>query len=324
MRILVILIKWKHVKLSSLLVSMCAALSVTAPAAAFELAHSEGTVSLPSVASNIVTFDLSVLDSLNTLGIAVVGVPKSTYEGSLAKFNDAAVVGTLFEPDYPVLKKLNPDLIFAGGRSQKAIPKLNEIAPTAALNSDPSAFLESFRRNNLALAQAFQKEGQAWKAIAAIDKNVEALHDANKGKTAAFLFVVRNNVIAHAPGDRFGYAYELAGLQSVLPAKDPQAPVTPRPKPGSPEAKAADAARAKTIASIAKAEPDWLIVLDRGAINGAKKTAADTLAKHPQLSQTQAFKQGRVFYVDPNGWYIIGGGLTNLKDITDTMLGSMK
>ncbi|PLC49690.1 hypothetical protein CR159_12305 [Pollutimonas subterranea] len=303
---------------------MCAALSVTLPAAAFELTHNEGTVKLPSAASKIVTFDLSVLDSLNTLDVAVAGVPKSTYEGSLAKFNDATVVGTLFEPDYPVLEKLNPDLIFAGGRSQKAIPKLQEIAPTASFNSDPSAFLDSFRRNNLALAQAFQKKDQAQKAVDAIDKDVEALQNANKGKTAAFLFVVRDNVIAHAPGDRFGYAYELAGLQSVLPAKDPKAPVAPRPEPGSPEAKAAAADRAQTIASVSKAEPDWLIVLDRGAINGAEKTAANTLAKHPQLSQTKAFKEGRVFYTDPNGWYVIGGGLTNLKKITESMLAAMK
>ena len=155
------------------MISMCAAVSVTLPAMAFELTHSEGTVKLPSVASKIVTFDLSVLDSLNTLDVAVAGVPKSTYGGSLAKFKDATVVGTLFEPDYPVLEKLDPDLIFAGGRSQKAVPKLREIAPTAVLHSDPSAFLDSFRRNNLALAQAFGKNSQAQEAIAAIDKDVQ-------------------------------------------------------------------------------------------------------------------------------------------------------
>lgn len=65
-------------------------------------------------------------------------------------------------------------------------------------------------------------------------------------------------------------------------------------------------------------------MLDRGAINGAEKTAADTLAKHPEISQTRAYKEGRVFYADPNGWYIIGGGLTNLKNITADMLTAME
>src|SRR5690606_6999360 len=175
-----------------------------------------------------------------------------------------------------------------------------------------------------ALASVFAKEEQAQGAINAIESDVKALHEANKGKTGALLFVVNNNVIAHAPGDRFGYAYELTGLESVLPARDPNEPVAPRPEAGSPEAKAAAEARAKTISTLAKAEPDWLIVLDRGAINGAGKTAAATLENHPELSQTSTCKAGRVVYVDPNGWYIIGSGLTNLKAITESLLAQMK
>lgn len=146
------------------LISLCAALCLTAPVTAFELHHSEGTVELPSIATHIATFDLAVLDTLNTLDVSVSGVPHSTYEGDLARFADTTVVGTLFEPDYSELEKLKPDLIFAGGRSQNAIPQLENIAPVATFNSDPTAFLDSFHRNNLALAQAFDKEPQARKS----------------------------------------------------------------------------------------------------------------------------------------------------------------
>jgi iron complex transport system substrate-binding protein len=31
-----------------------------------------------------------------------------------------------------------------------------------------------------------------------------------------------------------------------------------------------------------------------------------------------------VYYVDPNGWYVIGAGLTNLKTITGQMITAMK
>lgn len=168
------------------------------------------------------------------------------------------------------------------------------------------------------------KEEQAASALAAIDRNIEALHKANAGKTAAMLFTMKGNIVPHVPGDRFGYAYELTGTQSVLPARDPDAPVAPRPEPGSPEAKAAAERRARALAEIASAEPDWLIVLDRGAISGGERTAADTLAKHPQLSQTRAFKEGRVHYVDPNGWYVTGGGLNNMKAITESLLAAMR
>lgn len=311
-------------KITTPLALLGAALFAAAPASAFELEHSEGTLSLDATPRKVVSFDVGVLDTLAALDVPVAGVPRSMYEGALARYQDTKEVGTLFEPDYDALREIQPDLIFAGGRSQKAMPELGKLAPTVSFTSDTNAFLKSFRDTNLALGKAFGKEEQAAAALAGIDKNLEELRQANQGKTGAVLFTIKGNVIPHVPGDRFGYAYELTGLESVLPAKDPNAPVPPRPEPNSPEAKAAAEQRAQAVASIAAAEPDWLLVLDRGAINGGERTAADTLAKHPQLSQTQAFKDGRVVYVDPNGWYIVGGGLNNMRAITESLLAAMK
>lgn len=40
--------------------------------------------------------------------------------------------------------------------------------------------------------------------------------------------------------------------------------------------------------------------------------------------RTRAFKEGRVHYVDPNGWYVTGGGLNNMKAITESLLAAMR
>lgn len=301
-------------------------------ALAFELPHGKGALTdaatprlvLEKAPEKIVTFDLGVLDTLNVLGVPVVGVPKSTYQGTLAKFDKTPVIGTLFEPDYTVLKEIKPDLIFAGRRSLPAVPELEKIAPTAEFTPDPKAFIASMQANVKALGTAFDKEAQAEAALAKLNGTLDALHAANKGKKGLFLFTVNGNVMPHAPGDRFGYAYELAGLDSVLPATDPNAPVAPRPEAGSPEAKAAAEKRAETLKNALKADPDWLVILDRGAINDGKKTAADTLAKHPELSQSRAYKAGNVYYADPNGWYVVTSGVANLQAISDDMLKSMK
>lgn len=303
---------------------LTATLLLSAQSLAFELSHSKGTLTLKAPPKMVVTYDLSVLDSLTALGVDVAAVPRSSYSGALEKFKDAPKVGSLFEPDLEALAAVKPELIITGGRSRKAAEKLGAIAPTVNFDGDPAAFMRSFRENNLALAKAFGKEKEAKNAIGAIEKNVEALHKANKGKSGVMLFVINGKVMAHAPGDRFGYMHELTGLSSVLPAKDPNAPASPRPAAGSPEAAAAARAQSEQLAQVAAAEPDWLIVLDRGAINGGKKTAAEVLAKHPVLSQTRAFKAGHVHYVDPNGWYVIGGGLNNLKAETDALLAAMK
>lgn len=286
----------------------------------FTLKHSEGTVELPQTPERIVSYDLGVLDTLTFLGIDVAGVPKSMHEGNMAPLADKPVAGTLFEPDYDVLTTLKPDLLFAGGRSAAQIPNLEAHAPVAIYNLDVNNFLDSFNQSNLELARAFNKEAEAQDALESINANVKTLQERNQGKTGAFLFVVSDFVIAHAPGERFGFTYEITGLTSVLPAADPAQTQAPRPAPGSPEAQAAAIERAKVVTQVAEANPDWLIVLDRGAINGAKKTAADKLAKHPELSQTDAFKNGNVFYIDPNPWYVITGGLANFHGMTEEML----
>lgn len=294
---------------------------------AFELPQGNGLgapLVLPATPEKIVTFDLGVLDTLHTLGIPVVGVPSSTYEGALADFSKTTVVGTLFEPNYALLKQIKPDLIIAGGRTQKALPELQNIAPTISFSADPRAFLSSVTASTEAIGTAFNKQAQASAAIAKLNGTVEQLHAANKGKTGLFLFVINGNVMTHAPGERFGYAYELSGLSAVLPPADPAASAQPRAEPGSPAAKAAAAKRAETLANATQADPDWLIVLDRGAINGGKKTAADTLAKHPALNQTRAYKAGHVYYADPNAWYVVTTGVSNVQTIAADMLEAMK
>lgn len=303
--------------------TLALAMSTSLTAQAFELKHDGGVIQQEKTPQRIVTYDLAVLDSLHELGVAVAAVPGSKYEGVLEPYNKMPVAGTLFEPDYDALTLLQPDLIFAGGRSARAIPDLEKLAPVATYGSDTNNFMASFTANNLALARAFGKEEQATQLLEQTGNNVARLQELNQGKTGVFLFTINGMVMAHAPGDRFGYSYDLTGLTPVLKPKAADAAPMARPEPGSPEAKAMQQARAQQIAEVAASNPDWLLVLDRGAINGGEKTAEKTLAEHPQLSQTEAYKQGRVVYLDPNGWYIIGGGLNNLKQISEDLLEQM-
>lgn len=297
-----------------------AAISFGLSANAFEIKNDNVTINLADTPTQIATYDLAVLDSLNAIGVDVAGVPKSMYEGDLAKFSEKPVIGTLFEPDYDELKKLNPDLIFAGGRSANAIPELAKIAPVASYNIDPNNFLESFTQANLNLAAAFDRADDAQKIIQRINANIEKIQAANQGKTMAFLFVINDNIIPHVPGDRFGFAYDVTGLESALPARPNDYVAPPRPAPGSEQAKAAQKERELNLERLALKNPDWIFVLDRGAINGAEKNAAKTLANHKVLSETTAFKNGNVYYVEPNPWYVITGGLNNFEKITQDIL----
>lgn len=310
-----------------LIATLCTSLLVSlAPLSsnAFQLEHKSGVFTQEHPPSRVVSFDIGYLDTLDALGIDVTAVPQSVYGGSLKRFNEYKVVGTLFEPNYEELQKIKPDLIIAGGRSLNSMPNLDKIAPTVTFEYNPDSFMESLEKSSVDIARAWGKEVNAHHKLITIKENIKTLHELNANKKGAFLFVINGNIIAHAPGDRFGYVYELTGLESVLPKRTEKDLQRARPKPGTPEAKAAAERRASEIELIAKADPDWIIMLDRGAINNGKKTAANTIADHAALSKTSAFKSGNIYYVDPNSWYIVTTGLNNVKSITDDLIHNMQ
>lgn len=312
----------KKLLLNSLFIG--SSLLVATVAQAFEIQHSEGVLKLDQTPQKVVSYDLAQLDTLTALGIEAVAVPQSNYKHALARYNDSPKVGTLFEPDYEALKKIQPDLIIAGGRSAAAMPELAKIAPTISFTSDPNHFVKSVKDSTNSIAKAWGKEAEAAKLLEKLDANIKQLHQINQGKTGAFLFVIKDRVMTHAPGDRFGYLEELTGLKPVLSARTTEELNQPRPKPDSPEAKARAEKTAAEVSAVAKAQPDWLIVLDRGALNDAEETAAKTLSEHPEFSQTDAVKKGHVFYVEPNPWYVVTGGVSNLTTITEQMIDKMK
>lgn len=311
----------KKTLLSSLV--LASSLALTSVVQAFEIQHSEGVLQLDKAPAKVVSYELSHLDTLTALGIKAAGVPRSTYEGYLAEYKSSPLVGTLFEPDYDALKELNPDLVMAGGRSLPVMGDLNKVAPTITFDYDAGDFLNSVKGSVRSMAKAWNKESKAEDLIKNLETNVSQLHEMNQGQTGVLLFIVNDFVIAHAPKDRFGYLEELTGLQPILPPRTPEELAQPRPKPNTPEAAAAAKKRALELDKIAQANPDWIFVIDRGAINNAEKTAHIKVAEHPILSQLDAVKNNKVIYVEPNPWYIITAGITNLTNITEQLIKDM-
>ncbi|WP_426753820.1 siderophore ABC transporter substrate-binding protein [Myxococcus sp. Y35] len=313
-----------HRPLAAALVA--SSLATALPASAFDLPHASGTLSVPATPSRLAVYDLGVLDTLNALGIRAVAVPKSTFPATLAAYNSNGVTqaGSLFEPDAKVLAEVKPDLIVVGGRSRKQADALSAIAPTVNMSVRADHFVEDVTGQTLALGKAFGKQKDAEKLVKTFEKASKDLKKLTQGKTAVMLFTVNGNAMVHAPGDRFGYLHELTGFKAVVPPADGSND-GPRPKAGSPEAKARQEAAAALLKKAIAAEPDWLVVLDRGAATGGgENKARETLANHPQLSQTRAFKEGRVAVVDAPSWYVVGGGIANVTRIVQDLTRTLK
>ncbi|AOH36156.1 siderophore ABC transporter substrate-binding protein [Luteimonas sp. JM171] len=302
-----------------LIASALLALSGALQAAPIEVTHAQGVTVVPEAPQRTVVFDLATLDNLQALGVEqVAGIPDARLPAHLQSFGEGEVarVGTLFEPDLEAVRALEPELIVIAGRSASSFQALSEIAPTIDLTASTDGFLADITRNLETLGRIYGREAQAAARLAELEQGRQAVAEAAGDAKGLVLFTVNGNVIPHAPGARFGIVHDALGLPSVLPAQAPE--TGPRPERGSPEAEAARKRQAEALAAGLAAEPEWLLVLDRGLATGG--TDASDLSTHPGVSASQAFQAGRVLKLDPPGWYLATGGFSVIRHTQQQLL----
>ncbi|MDP9939959.1 siderophore ABC transporter substrate-binding protein [Ectopseudomonas alcaliphila] len=283
--------------------------------------HGQGKLTLDQAPTRVAVFDLGVLDTLDALGIAAAGVPqmagpaylKAKYEG-----RKTVNVGTLFEPDQAALERLKPDLIIIAGRSSNQFETLSALAPTIDLSIAPDHFLAGVRGNLQLLGEIFDKQEQAAQLQAQLNKELAAVHAKSAGLSSLTLFTVNDALMLHAPGERFGMLNEVLDTRSVVESVDPASVAQGRPAPDSPEARQLRERQQVRLDAALKEQPQWLVILDRGAATGGEGKADETLGKHAGIAASKAWADGKVFYLDPATWYIATGGyqglMSTLKD----------
>ncbi len=298
--------------------------TINAASAQVDFKYKDQVVALKEIPKTLAVYDLSALDTLNALGIDAKLVPNSSYHGDLSRYQIAQYTkaGSLFEPDLTVLKQAKPDLIIVGGRSASKAESLKTIAPTLDLSPDTSNYMSNLEERTNTLAHAFGQEKIANEKLAQLAKLQAALKAKTKGQSALMLFAVGQNFMPHAENDRFGFVYDFAGLKSVLDLSEKSD--APRPEAGSPEALIIAEANLKRLEAAIAKNPDYIIVLDRGAVNTQKYTAQENILKHPALKNAQALKDKKVIYVNADAWYITGAGLNNTAFMLEELIQAIK
>ncbi|WP_106766176.1 siderophore ABC transporter substrate-binding protein [Paenibacillus faecalis] len=275
--------------------------------------HELGETPVPKNPQKLVVFDFGILDSLDKLGIEVTGVPQKNVPPYLSKYADAKYenVGSLKEPDFEKINEISPDLIIISGRQRDAYQELSEIAPTIYLGVDTSRYMESFKENMNTLGQIFGKESQIEEELAAIDEDIKALNDKVKatGKNALIILANEGKISAYGPGSRFGILHDVFGFTAV----DPGIEVSTHGKDISSE-------------YIVEQNPDYLFVVDRGAAvsSGDEASGAKDVVENELVKTTNAYKEGNIVYLDPNYWYLSGGGLTSVAEMVKEVSAGVK
>ncbi|MEF2968292.1 siderophore ABC transporter substrate-binding protein [Paenibacillus sp. M1] len=278
-----------------------------APAEEEELTitHQLGEAKVKKNPGNVVVFDMGVLETLDKLGVEVAAVPQGSLPTHLKKYEDSNYTnaGTLFEPDFETLNKLDPGVIFISGRSSEAYEELNKIAPTIYMGVDTKNYMESFKENVTTLGKIFGKEAEAEQELAAIDDSIKTLNEqaTASGKKGLIILTTGGKVSAFGPGSRFGIIHDVFG---VTPADE--------------SIKVDTHGNSISFEFVAEKNPDYLFVVDRDAVvteEGKQATPASEIVENDLVKKTNAYKDGHIVYLDANYWYLSGGGLLSVPEM---------
>ena len=274
------------------------ATALAAPAPGHTIVHAQGRTQVPLSPQRVAVFDLAALDTLDALGVEVMGVAGKDFPGHLARYREARylTLGTLFEPDYEAVNAARPDLIITGGRSSARFAQLSRMAPTIDLTEDNARPVDAVASNTLMLGKVFDKDAEALTRIAALRTAIAELRSRTAGKGSGLIVLVTGGKIsAYGPGSRFGIIHTEFG---VPPAAE-----------GLSQSLHGEAVNAEFIQ---KTNPDWLFVIDRDAAIGQAGAARQVL-DNPLVRTTTAWKTSQVLYLDAVNWYLVGDGLQALQ-----------
>lgn len=264
--------------------------------------HPLGTETVKTNPAKVVVFDYGTLDTLDKLGIEVVALPKASLPPYLEKYADAKYedAGTLFEPDFEKLNKLKPDVILIGGRTAEAYDELKKIAPTIQTSIDNAQYTATFETNLQLIGQLFGKEAEVQAELEAIQSSIDELKAkaTSAGKTLIVL-TTGGKISAYGPGSRFTIIHDTFGFAPV----DTTIEVSNHGMSISNE-------------FILEKNPDILFVVDRDAVtSGEGASPAKDIVENELVKNTNAYKNGKIIYLDPSYWYLSGGGLVSTVEM---------
>lgn len=257
----------------------------------------------------VVVFDFGMLDTFDELGIEVAGLPQTNIPEYLSKYEDEkyANLGSLKEPDMEAIHALNPDVIFISARQAEMYDELSKIAPTVYVGLDTSNYMESFKENMDIVAEIFGKEDEMKVELAEINEQINTIKEKTSDVDSKALIILgsEGKVSAYGANSRFGLIHDVFGYK----AADEKIEVSTHGQNVSFE-------------YIAETNPDILFVIDRDAAVGGDASAKDSI-ENDLVKKTNAYEDGKIIYLNPDYWYLSGGGLLSMKEMIKEMEDSL-
>ncbi|WP_343916405.1 ABC transporter substrate-binding protein [Agrococcus citreus] len=261
----------------------------TAPLETVSIASNLGQVDVQLQPERVAVLDNTAMETLLAWDITPVAIPTQLVSPDrfAAWVDDEAIadVGTHREPDFEALAEADPDLIIGGYRFGEYQDDLAAIAPTIDIAGDEEhegGWVESLRAQTTTLGQIFDREDEAAAIVAELDAAVDAATTAAEGRSV-FLGIVNGGKLDNG-AERLSRMSEPIGMTDVFSGD------------------AGDIHQDSGLApeTIAQADPEWVIVLDRDAAAGADdaQPARQVIEANPALAGTRFVQDGHVIYLE--------------------------
>lgn len=256
-----------------------------------------GVVDVAGTPQRIIAFPAGVVDTLDALGVKLVGMPAGIHLNYIDQ-NQASEVGTLFTADLEAIHRLQPDFVVVGTRSAKQFESVSEIAPTVDLSlARGNTYQAAIQRMN-DLARLFDKVEQA----KSIEHELTQLRDqvaASVSKTGSVMVVMvigrsLNMLTAKTRIDWFQSELGMTLVGDDSKQLGELAPIS--------------------FEYILAQNPDWLIVMDRDAAVGKPSSNVQQQMNNPLVNATAAARKGQIVYLDGVGTLNAVGGVQGLKN----------
>lgn len=271
------------------------------------ISHSMGETTVKLNPQKVVIFDMGILDTINSLGIdAEFALPVSSVPTYIEGYEDALNVGTLKEPNLEEIYNFKPDVIFISGRQVDFYEELNKIAPTIYVDLDYTKYMEDLKTNILNVGTIFNKQDLAMEKYNQLVAKIETAKEkvAKTDEKALVILTNGGKISVFGPGSRFGIIYDVLGY------KEADENIYKEGEEISTHGKEI------SYEYISQINPDILFVVDRDSVVGGEGDATVAL-NNDLIKNTNAYKNNKIIMLNPEYWYIAGGGLTSVENMVD-------
>ncbi|KAB8050563.1 ABC transporter substrate-binding protein [Janthinobacterium rivuli] len=276
------------------------------------IVHKLGTTVLKHRPQRVAVLDMNEVDFLDQLGVPVAGMVKDYVPHFLTRYKDDQGIGDLgaiVQPNLERVHALQPDLILMTSIQANHYQELSQIAPTVHFDVDyqnsESKHIEVVKQHLLTLGRIFGKEDVASRKAQELDARVADARKVTRDRPEKALIVLHNNGAFSSFGvqSRYGFVFDALGV-----------------KPASSAIEAGLHGQPISSEFIQQANPDIIYVVDRTAVMEHRPVMTAEQMANPLLRQTNAWKNGRVVFVDADAWYITAGSVTSLQRVIDDVL----